>query len=85
MKEIIYQKLSVLEPSLIEVRDDTDKHQGHADYIPGKASHFELKIVSSKFNGMSRIEMHQEIYKILKEEMKYDIHALQIDARSEIE
>jgi BolA protein len=85
MKEIIYSKLAVLEPSFIEVKDDTDKHNGHVNYVAGKASHFELKIISNAFNGMSRIKMHQEIYKILKEEMKSDIHALQIDARAENE
>ena len=85
MKEIISQKLSILEPSLIEVRDDSDKHIGHSNYIHGKPSHFELRITSKAFNGMSRIEMHQKIYKILAEEMKSDIHALQINARSEDE
>jgi stress-induced morphogen len=81
MKDIIYEKLKVLNPVFIEVRDESDKHIGHANYT-GKPSHFELKIVSEVFNGMSRIAMHQEIYKILKEEMKSDIHALQIDSKA---
>jgi BolA protein len=85
MKEVIYKKLAALDPSFIEVTDDTDKHKGHINYTEGKPSHFELKIISKSFNGMSRIKMHQEIYKLLKEEMKYDIHALQIDARAENE
>ena len=82
MKEVIYNKLQALEPVSIEVFDDSDSHIGHAGHTPGKASHFELRIVSKKFANMSKIEMHQEIYKLLKDEMVSDIHALQIDARA---
>ena len=86
MKQKIYNKLSdTLSPSFLEVRDETDNHIGHSNHVPGVPSHFELKIISEKFNGMSRIAIHQEIYKILAEEMQTGIHALQIDAKSEVE
>ena len=85
MKEIIYKKLQeAFVPSVLEVKDETDRHIGHAGYMVGKPSHFELKIVSSKFNGMSLIQIHQAIYKTLSDEMKNGIHALQIDAKPDI-
>jgi BolA protein len=71
-------------PTHLEVVDDSYKHAGHAA-MKGKdpvESHFHVKIVSSVFDGMSRIDRHRAVYKALE---GIDVHALQITARSPTE
>lgn len=68
-----------LEPTFIEVLDDSQAHAGHAGAKSG-GGHFYLTIVSNQFSGKSRIQRHQLIYKELGDMMKSDIHALSIKA-----
>ena len=77
MKEKIIDKLQVLEPKLIDVKDVSFYHKGHNGWKEGGETHFELLISSDKFKGLLKLECHKLIYKILAEEMK-SIHALAI-------
>jgi BolA protein len=69
--------LAHLEPTFIEVIDDSDKHIGHAG-AKGGAGHFTLKISSGLFIDKSRIECHKMIYAALNDMLPQDIHALKI-------
>lgn len=64
----------------LEVEDDSDKHAGHAGYIEGGETHFNIKVISQDFKGKSKVIRHKMIYKILQEEMDERIHALSIIA-----
>ena len=44
----------------------------------GDKNHYSLKITSAKFNGLSRIEQHKIVHKILKDCLGKDLHALSI-------
>ncbi|AQS51646.1 BolA family protein [Paenalcaligenes hominis] len=44
--------------------------------VQGDGSHFEAVIVSSAFEGKSRIQRHQIVYAALGDRMKSEIHAL---------
>lgn len=44
--------------------------------VQGDGSHFEALIVSSAFEGKSRIQRHQIVYAALGDRMKSEIHAL---------
>ncbi|MEZ2719945.1 BolA family protein [Paenalcaligenes hominis] len=44
--------------------------------VQGDGSHFEALIVSSAFEGKSRIQRHQVVYAALGDRMKSEIHAL---------
>jgi acid stress-induced BolA-like protein IbaG/YrbA len=44
--------------------------------IEGDGHHFNAVIVSPAFNGKSRIQQHQLVYRALGDRMKADIHAL---------
>ena len=71
----IRTRLLPLEPVTIELRDDSASHVGH----PGAASgggHFELRLVSAKFTGQSKIERHRLVYHLLGDLMQREIHAL---------
>jgi acid stress-induced BolA-like protein IbaG/YrbA len=44
--------------------------------IMGDGQHFEAVIVSSKFEGKSRVQRHQLVYAALGDRMRQEIHAL---------
>lgn len=71
-----------LEPLLMEIIDDSNKHAGHAGHR-GSASysgetHFTVSIVSSKFEGLTSIKRHRFVYQVIDEEMGNPIHALSL-------
>lgn len=66
----------------IDVIDETMSHKGHAAWKPGISSHFKLKISSSEFDGMSKIQIHKMIHKSLEKQLKTYIHALSIEVGS---
>lgn len=77
--EAIHQKLSkALSPEHLEVNDDSHKHAGHAGANPDGESHFNVTVVTSRFDGLSRIQRQRLVYEALSEEMKGPIHALQL-------
>jgi len=79
--ETIRQKLSdILNPTRLEVVDDSHKHVGHAGARPGGESHFSVTVVSPLFDGKSRVERQRMIYGALAEEMTEQIHALALKA-----
>ena len=75
----MHQRLAVLQPSLIEITDDSRQHAGHAGARDG-GGHYQLKIVSAQFSGKPTLARHRMIYSALGEMMKHDIHALNITA-----
>ena len=68
-----------LEPESLEVEDDSQKHIGH-EGAKGGLGHFNVSIVSEKFNGMNMLARHRAVYAALGDMMQTDIHALAIDA-----
>jgi BolA family transcriptional regulator, general stress-responsive regulator len=65
------------QPDRLEVIDESDQHIGHAHFGGG---HFRVKITSGRFVGLSRIEIHRQIFNALRELLEVDIHALAIEA-----
>jgi BolA family transcriptional regulator, general stress-responsive regulator len=57
--------------------DNSHKHKGHKFFSPEKL-HLHLKIKSFYLNSISRIKAQKLVMKILKEDLKTKIHALQI-------
>lgn len=76
--EEIRSKLAVLEPSHIEIRDDSALHKGHAGNTGG--GHFQLIITSAQFKGLSQVMRHRQIYSALSGMIPTRIHALSIQA-----
>jgi BolA family transcriptional regulator, general stress-responsive regulator len=77
--EQIHARLAVLEPSLVELSDDSHMHAGHAGAASG-GGHYSLKIVSPRFEGQRLVMRHRLVYDALHEMMKTEIHALAITA-----
>jgi BolA protein len=66
-----------LELEDIEIVDNSHKHKGHKFYSPEKL-HLHLKIKSLYLSTLSRVSAHKMIMKILSNELKTKIHALEI-------
>ena len=71
---------AALAPEALEVQDDSHLHAGHAGAREGR--HFSLRIVSERFNGLSRVARHRLVYDSLHDLIPRGIHALAIDARA---
>lgn len=71
-------------PQDMLVKDQSHLHAGHAGAREGKG-HFDVTIVSEKFDGVNRIERHRLVYDALGAFMESDIHALRINAFSPAE
>ena len=77
MADIIRDKLTTaLSPAELEVEDDSARHHGHSGSRPGGETHFNVRIVSSAFSGLSRVERQRRVYAALADEMQAQIHAL---------
>ena len=61
----------------VKIIDNTYKHLKHDSHQKGKF-HIKLEINSEILKKTNRIQSNKVIYKILSEELKTDIHSLQI-------
>jgi len=61
----------------IQIVDNSHKHKGHKFYSPEKF-HLQLKIKSLYLNSISRVSAQKTIMKVLSEDLKTKIHALEI-------
>ncbi|HEY9279335.1 MAG TPA: BolA family protein [Eoetvoesiella sp.] len=78
-KDLIQERLEVLEPTELEIIDESHLHAGHAGSQNG-ASHFRLIISSNKFSGLSPVARHRLVYDLVHDLIPYPIHALSISA-----
>ena len=72
---------AALEPDHLVVRDESERHRGHAGAAAG-GGHFRVTVVASAFEGRSRLERHRMVYAALDAALEGDIHALAIRART---
>lgn len=75
---------SALEATLIEVEDVSYQHAGHAAVKESgtNETHFNVKIVSSKFDGQNLVKRHRMVYELLSDELLSGLHALSIVAKT---
>jgi BolA-like protein 1 len=79
VEQKIFAKLaSELNPSFLDIENESYKHN-----VPkGSESHFKVCVVSSTFEGMPLIKRHRTVNSILAEELKEEIHAMSILAKT---
>jgi len=71
---------AVLQPTQLQVRDDSHLHAGHAGAREGR--HFHVRITSAQFSGRNRVARHRLVYDTLRLLMPAGIHALAIEAHA---
>jgi BolA protein len=65
-------------PLGLEVRDDSERHRGHAGWREGGETHFHVTLVSRAFEGLSRLDRHRLVNGLLAEELADGVHALSL-------
>jgi len=70
---------AALQPSQLEVGDDSQLHVGHAGAASG-GGHYSVRIVSDRFEGQRLVMRHRLVYDAVQGMMHTDIHALAITA-----
>ncbi len=71
---------AALQPTWMELIDDSELHRGHFGYNPAGESHFTLNIESAAFVGKSRVQRQRMVYSALGELLDERVHALSIRA-----
>ena len=62
----------------IEIVDNSHKHVGHK-YFSEEKYHLQLKIKSLYLSSLSRVNAQKMVMKVLSEDLKTKIHALEIN------
>jgi BolA protein len=79
VKTALEERLASLAPTMLEIRDDSAKHAGHAGAASG-ARHFSVTVVSERFLGLTRVARHRAILERVGDLIPYPVHALAINA-----
>ena len=77
LKKKISNKIN---PEELLIIDNSALHFKHKSFSPDKF-HLKLIIKSEKLKKMRQIDAHKLVFSILKDEMKYKIHALEIELK----
>lgn len=87
VKDAIERKLSEqLNPVELEVEDVSHQHAGHAGAPRGSSeTHFNVKVISVGFQGLSLVKRHRLIYGLLQEELQNGLHALSLITKTPAE
>ncbi len=77
MAEILQSRFN---PSQLEVIDESSQHAGHSGATEaGMNSHFRVRIASSQFDQLSRVQRHRLVYDSLQDFLDQGLHALAIE------
>ena len=72
------QRLAVLNPTRLEVIDESESHRGHAGYRDGGQTHVRIRMASPAFAGLGRVQRHRLVHRTLGDIVNR-IHALALD------
>lgn len=71
------EKLMIaLNPTRLDVINESHKHAGHASSPGTGESHFKVLIVSAAFASKSRVDRHRMVNAALADELAGPVHAL---------
>jgi BolA family transcriptional regulator, general stress-responsive regulator len=78
--EIEQQLTKLLQPSHLEVIDESAAHAGHSGAnAEGFGSHFRVRIASPAFAGISRVARHRLVYDAMQNFIDQGLHAIAIE------
>ncbi|MCO4317741.1 BolA family transcriptional regulator [Phyllobacterium sp. 21LDTY02-6] len=71
--------LAVINESHLHAGHHHSDGEHHATFDGSGETHFRVRIVAEAFSGMSRVERHRSINKVLEDELKGTVHALALE------
>ena len=78
--ERIRSSLAIFAPLTLDVIDESANHASHAGASPSGETHYDVRIVSSSFDGLSRVERQRRVLATLDGEFRTGLHALSLKA-----
>ena len=81
-QRIVALLTEALDPILLDVVDESDRHAGHAGAREGGGTHFRIRVVSARFERTTRVERHRLVYDLLTAEFADGLHALALVAKA---
>jgi stress-induced morphogen len=69
-------------PTVLEIKDDSARHAGHAGAAPGGETHYQVVMISSRFEAMNRVARSRAVHEVLKDEFASGLHALNLSLRA---
>ncbi|HLU20763.1 MAG TPA: BolA family protein [Pusillimonas sp.] len=75
---LLRERLQALDPTLLEIMDESHLHAGHAGARDG-ASHFRVIIATPQFAGLGPLARHRLVYDRVQDLIPHPIHALAIE------
>ena len=76
--EEMRQRLAELQPTQLEVIDESEQHRGHAGWREGGQTHFRIRMASPRFQGLGRVDRHRLVNRTLGDIVPR-IHALALE------
>lgn len=73
--ERLRERLQALQPKQLVIDDDSALHAGHEGAKSG-GGHYRLRMVSHRFEGLSRLARHRLVYDSVGDLMRREVHAL---------
>jgi BolA family transcriptional regulator, general stress-responsive regulator len=80
--EITKRLTQALNPTRLEVVNDSASHRGHAGDDGSGESHFTVEIEAEAFTGLNRLERQRAVNAALGDLMRERVHALSIKAKA---
>lgn len=74
-----------LSPLRLDVADVSHRHAGHAGARPEGETHFDVTVVSQRFEGLSRVARSRLVHTLLSSELEERVHALSLTLRTPTE
>ena len=74
-----------LQPTVLDVIDESHLHAGHGGWREGGETHFRVRVIAAAFDGKSRIERHRMVNALLAAQLRDGVHALAIEAKGTAE
>ncbi|MCH4093863.1 MAG: BolA family transcriptional regulator [Acetobacter peroxydans] len=76
-----------LQPVQLEMLDESSRHAHHVSMVRGpeagaSETHFRMLIVSSAFDGVSRVNRSRMVHEALADELESGLHALALTLRT---
>ena len=69
-------------PTVLLVRDDSKKHEGHSQVSRNaKETHFFIKITLNNCT-ITKLNLHKKVYSLLDNEFNTGLHALELELKS---
>jgi BolA protein len=83
--EIRAKLIQGLAPLQLDIVDESHLHAGHSGAPEGGESHFRVAVVSSAFDGVSRVQRQRMVYQLLENELQGSVHALSLTTNTPAE